>query len=101
MKKLFLAVILAFTAVSVSAQHMNRHWQHNHNPERILVPMLGGVLIGIAVAKSQQQEAPPPVPVYVPPPITQSPVREFYPCIIWVQDPRTGYPRQEFATCIR
>lgn len=100
MKKFLLGIILFFSAALALAQHHNRHGHHHPHPDRVLVPLIGGVLIGIAVAKSQQPDTPQNPPVYVPP-VTPGPVREFYPCIIWVQDPRTGLPRQEFATCIR
>ena len=99
MKRLVLFAVLILATFTAQAQH--RNWHHNHNPEKILVPVLSGVLIGIAVSRSQQPEIQHPLPIYIPPPIVSQPNREFYPCIIWVPDPRTGMPRQEFATCVR
>lgn len=99
MKSILVSFLLMFASSGYAQHNHNRHW-HHHSDRGLAV--LSGVLVGIAVAKASQAEPQVQPPVYYPP-VSVPPAypREFYPCIVWVPDARTGYPRQEFATCVK
>lgn len=99
MKKVIIAALLAMSATVAFSQHFHNH--HRNNSDRVLGSVLTGIIIGAAVTRASQPEVVVQPPVYIPPPVHFPQVREYYPCIITVVDPRTGWPRQEFATCVR
>lgn len=99
MKKFTIAVLLLTAASAAFSQHFHNH--HRHNSDRIIGSVITGMIIGAAVTRASQPDVVVQPPVYIPPPVHFPQQREYYPCIITVIDPRTGWPRQEFATCVR
>jgi len=103
MKKLLIVI----TALLVSTGAMAQHGHHGHHGHRghgggdWAGPLIGGIILGTIITNSQRQVIVQQPPVIVQqPPIYNFPVRNYYSCLVQVQDPYSGVIRNEVHTCV-
>ena len=103
MKKLLIVI----TALLVSTGAMAQHGHHGHHGHRghgggdWAGPLIGGILLGTIITNSQRQVIVQQPPVIVQQlPIYNFPIRNYYSCLVQVQDPFSGVIRNEVHTCV-
>lgn len=105
MNKLVIALIAGLILSSAAFangnhnQHQHRH-NHRHHHDG-WAPAVGGMLIGIAIARANEEANRSSTPVIVESvPVYRPPVLRTYSCKLLVQD-SDGTQRVEYATCVR
>lgn len=117
MKKLIAGILVTFSTLSFGGGGYHNPYHHYHRDSRWVGPALGGVLVGIAIARSGEQQPQviiqQPVPVLQPIPrpiiipeqqtriILNNQIYSAYICSVDIIDPITGERRREVGTCLR
>ena len=101
MKKL-IAIAALLLSTSVMAQHGHHgHGHHGYGGGNWAGPLIGGIILGTIITNSQRQVIVQQPPVIVQqPPIYNYPIRNYYTCLVQVQDPYSGVIRNEVRTCV-
>ena len=106
MKKLLIVITALLVSTGAMAQHGHHghggHNGHRGNSDRDLAGIvIGSIVLGTIISNSQRQVIVQQPPVIVQqPPIYNFPTRNYYTCLVQVQDPYSGVIRNEVHTCV-
>ena len=104
MKKLLIVITALLVSTGAMAQHGHHgHGGHRNHGDRDLAGIvIGSIVLGTIISNSQRQVIVQQPPVIVQqPPIYNLPIRNYYSCLVQVQDPYSGVIRNEVRTCVR
>ena len=103
MKKLLIVITALLVSTGALAQHGHHgHGGHRNHGDRDLAGIvIGSIVLGTIISNSQRQVIVQQPPVIVQqPPIYNLPIRNYYSCLVQVQDPYSGVIRNEVHTCV-
>ena len=103
MKKLLIVITALLVSTGAMAQHGHHgHGGHRNHGDRDLAGIvIGSIVLGTIISNSQRQVIVQQPPVIVQqPPIYNLPIRNYYSCLVQVQDPYSGVIRNEVHTCV-
>jgi hypothetical protein len=103
MKK-YIAIVALLLSTGVMAQHgYHGHsgYGGGHGGGNWVGPLIGGLVLGTIITNSQRQVIiQQPQVIVQQPPVFNFPIQNYYSCLVQVQDPHTGFFRNEVRTCV-
>jgi len=100
MKKLLIVITALLVSTGAMAQH-GHHGHRGHGDRDLAGLVIGSIVLGTIISNSQRQVIVQQPPVIVQqPPIYNFPIRNYYSCLVQVQDPYSGVIRNEVHTCV-